>query len=176
MGFFDLWRKLFPPDSAAVPTASLDCSPVLSKEVSRNLTPRAHRVVEHAKGIAAKGGHSSPNHGQLAVALIGLQEGCAASVLKRLEVDERILRSAIQDATCSPTMEEILALSEMERMEMNHRYLGTEHILLGLVRHGENTFAYQLAVEGLNLNVLREELLRELDPNISFGTPPSEPV
>jgi len=62
-------------------------------------------------------------------------------------------------------VENILSISECERRGLQHVYLGTEHLLLGLIAHGENSLARHLKEQGIDLEFARQEVLKELDPN-----------
>jgi ATP-dependent Clp protease ATP-binding subunit ClpA len=76
----------------------------------------------------------------------------------------------------TPRLKKVLALAAKESRALNHTYVGTEHILLGLLREGDGVPARVLNNLGLDLESARLEILKELDPN--FGAeeaPPSEP-
>src|SRR2546430_10611178 len=67
----------------------------------------------------------------------------------------------------TPRVKKVLALAAKERKELNHTYVGTEHILLGLLREGDGVAARVLKKLGVGLEKTRLAILKELDPN--FG-------
>jgi ATP-dependent Clp protease ATP-binding subunit ClpC len=67
----------------------------------------------------------------------------------------------------TPRVKRVLALAAEERKALNHTYLGTEHILLGLLREGDGVAARVLRSLDVNLEETRKEILKELDPD--FG-------
>src|SRR5437762_11078051 len=69
----------------------------------------------------------------------------------------------------TPRVKKVLALSGTEAKALNHSYLGTEHILLGLLRDGEGVAARVLKSLEIDIERTRNEILKELDPNF---TPP----
>jgi ATP-dependent Clp protease ATP-binding subunit ClpC len=68
----------------------------------------------------------------------------------------------------TPRAKKILAFAAREAKALNHTYVGTEHILLGLMREGENVGAKLLQDLGVDLKATRNEILRAMDP--SFGS------
>jgi ATP-dependent Clp protease ATP-binding subunit ClpC len=67
----------------------------------------------------------------------------------------------------TPRVKKVLALASKEAKALNHSYVGTEHILLGLLREGEGVAAQVLRNLDVNLDKTRSEILKELDPNFS---------
>ena len=78
----------------------------------------------------------------------------------------------------TPRVKKVLALACKEAKALNHTYVGTEHILLGLLREGDGVAAMVLKNLDVNIEKCRQEILRELDPNIEpkeKDNKPSEP-
>jgi hypothetical protein len=67
----------------------------------------------------------------------------------------------------TPRVKKVLMLADKERKSLNHTYLGTEHILLGLLREGDGVAARVMRNLDVDLEKTRQEILRELDPNFS---------
>src|ERR1700678_1152966 len=72
----------------------------------------------------------------------------------------------------TPRVKKVLALAGKEAKSLNHSYVGTEHILLGLLREGEGVAARVLKNLEVDIERTRNEILKELDPN--FPPPESE--
>jgi ATP-dependent Clp protease ATP-binding subunit ClpC len=68
-------------------------------------------------------------------------------------------------------VKKVLALAGKEAKTLNHSYVGTEHILLGLLREGEGVAARVLKSLDIDIERTRNEILRELDPQFSGGQP-----
>ena len=66
-------------------------------------------------------------------------------------------------------MKKVLALAGKEAKSLNHSYVGTEHILLGLLREGEGVAARVLKTLEVDIERTRNEILKELDPNFTSG-------
>ena len=72
-----------------------------------------------------------------------------------------------RNAPYTPRVKKVLALAGKEAKGLNHSYLGTEHILLGLLREGEGVAARVLKSLDVDVDRCRNEILSELDPNFS---------
>src|SRR5262249_56318666 len=79
----------------------------------------------------------------------------------------------------TPRVKKVLALAGKEAKALNHTYVGTEHILLGLLREGDGVAARVLKNLDVDIEQTRQEILKELDPNFAAqeegAPPPSEP-
>ncbi len=106
----------------------------------------------------------------------------AVNVLTKLGLDLETVRLHVEQQVGSgpetkmvgnipytPRVKKVLALASKEAKALNHSYVGTEHILLGLLREGEGVAAQVLRTLDVNLDKARNEILRELDPNFSGG-------
>ena len=69
----------------------------------------------------------------------------------------------------TPRVKKVLALATKEAKALHHTYVGTEHILLGLLREGDGVAARVLKQFNVDLEQTRKEILRELDPNFMPG-------
>jgi ATP-dependent Clp protease ATP-binding subunit ClpA len=137
-------------------------------------TDRARRVVVLAQEEARMLGHDYIGTEHLLLALIHEGEGVAAKALLALDVDLDTLRREVealvgrgQQATSghipfTPRAKKVLELALRESVQLGHDYIGTEHLLLGLVRGGEGPAAEVLQQRGIELNTVRQEVIRLL--------------
>lgn len=111
--------------------------------------------------------------------LLKLGQGVAVNVLKNVGVDIETVRLEIEKGVnassnqkpdvgvaSTPAVKAVLAFACEEAKALGHTYVGTEHILLGLLREGDGPGAKILKDIGVNVAQLRVEILKELDPNI----------
>jgi ATP-dependent Clp protease ATP-binding subunit ClpC len=136
-------------------------------------TERAQRVIVIAQQEAVSLGHNYVGTEHLLLGLVKEGGGIAAQVLKSMgidsakvleKIDEYIGRgdevSAGQLIDLTPRSKRVLELSYMEARRMNHNYVGTEHILLGLIREGEGIAARVMKDLNVDLAKAREEILK----------------
>jgi ATP-dependent Clp protease ATP-binding subunit ClpC len=144
-------------------------------------TERVRKVMYLAREEAARLQHDYIGTEHLLLGLIREGEGIAANVLSNLGLDLDVIRQAVESMVASPggtlTIGEIpftpkakrvLELSIDEARQLGHNYVGTEHLLLGLIREGEGVAARVLLELGVDRKKVREETLRLLG-----GTPAS---
>ncbi|HEX7880561.1 MAG TPA: ATP-dependent Clp protease ATP-binding subunit [Candidatus Eisenbacteria bacterium] len=144
-------------------------------------TERVRKVMYLAREEAARLQHDYIGTEHLLLGLIREGEGIAANVLSNLGLDLDVIRQAVESMVASPggtlTIGEIpftpkakrvLELSIDEARQLGHNYVGTEHLLLGLIREGEGVAARVLLELGVDRKKVREETLRLLG-----GTPTS---
>ncbi len=134
-----------------------------------NLTPRARQILLLAKQEAERMNHDHIGSEHLLLGLLALNEGVALDALKSMGLNLRQLRLEVEK-TCgcggatqtagslplSPRLKRILELATVEAQSMNYNFVGTEHLLLALLREGEGRAARVLK----NLNVTPEEVRR----------------
>lgn len=151
-----------------------------------NFTPRAQQVLALARKEADRFHHNYVGTEHLLLGLINLGQGVAVNVLEKMGLDLQTVRTAVEkqvgtgpeskpsgNIPYTPRVKKVLALSGKEAKTLNHSYVGTEHILLGLLREGEGVAARVLKSLEIDIARCRNEILTELDPNFS-GEP--EPV
>jgi ATP-dependent Clp protease ATP-binding subunit ClpC len=151
-----------------------------------DFTPRAQQVLVLARKEAERFKHNYVGTEHLLLGLIKLGEGVAVNVLQRMGLDLERVRmevekhvgshpatSIIGNIPYTPRVKKVLALATKEAKALNHAYVGTEHILLGLLREGEGVAAQVLKSLEVDPARTRNEILKELDPN--FTPPESEP-
>jgi len=138
-------------------------------------TDRARKVMGLARQEAQRFNHDYIDVEHVLLGLIQEGSGVAADVLKRLGVDPKRIRREIEGAlvrgNAMPTMGRIpftprarrmLELSLEEARGLSHLYIGTEHLLLGLIREGDGIAGQVLREAGVRLRDVREEVLRVL--------------
>lgn len=116
----------------------------------------------------------------LLLGLINLGQGVAVNVLQKMGLDLQTVRTAVEkqvgtgpeskpsgNIPYTPRVKKVLALAGKEAKALNHSYVGTEHILLGLLREGEGVAARVLKSLDVDIERCRNEILAELDPNFS---------
>src|SRR5580704_8294729 len=143
--------------------------------MSNRFTERAQRVILIAQEEAKRLNHDYFGTEHILLGLIALGEGMAAQVLANLGVDLRRVRSEIEkivgtgdnvmllgEIPFTPRAKKVLEYAVEEAQHMGHSYVGTEHLLLGLIREEEGVAARVLENLGLRLDVVREEVLNLL--------------
>ncbi|NQU40257.1 MAG: ATP-dependent Clp protease ATP-binding subunit [Lentisphaerae bacterium] len=146
-----------------------------------NFTPRAQQVIKLARREADRFNHPYVGTEHLLLGLIVLGEGVAVNVLERMGVSLDSVRYEVEKAVgqgpetktvgnvpFTPRSKKVLQLSLAEAQALNHTYVGTEHILLGLLREGEGVAAQVLKNLEVDLETARTEVMRELDPSFDL--------
>ena len=135
---------------------------------------RARRVVVLAQDEAKALNHNYIGTEHLLLGLVSEGEGVAAKALTSLEISLEAVRAQVEEiigrGTTTPTghipftprAKKVLELSLREALQMNHSYIGTEHLLLGLIREGEGVAAQVLIRLGADLNTVRNTVLQLL--------------
>ncbi|MDR2462469.1 MAG: ATP-dependent Clp protease ATP-binding subunit [Verrucomicrobiales bacterium] len=151
-----------------------------------NFTPRAQQVLALARKEADRFNHNYVGTEHLLLGLIKLGQGVAVNVLQKMGLDLETVRMEVEKQVGSgpdtkvggnipytPRVKKVLALAGKEARTLNHSYVGTEHILLGLLREGCGVAAQVLKSLDVDLGKVRNEILKELDPNFE---PPEYPT
>lgn len=149
-------------------------------EAMNNFTPRAQQVLALARKEADRFNHNYVGTEHLLLGLIKLGQGVAVNVLQKLGLDLETVRMEVEkqvgtgpetkmvgNIPYTPRVKKVLALAAKEAKALNHNYVGTEHILLGLLREGEGAAARILKSLDVDIERCRQEILKELDPNFS---------
>ena len=145
-----------------------------------NFTPRAQQVLALARKEADRFNHNYVGTEHLLLGLIKLGQGVAVSVLERLGLDLETVRMEVEkevgtgpdtkisgSVAYTPRVKKVLALANKEAKSLNHSYVGTEHLLLGLLREGEGIAARVLQRLEVDVQSTRNEILAEIDPNFA---------
>ena len=163
----------------------------MSEENMNNFTPRAQQVLALARKEADRFNHNFVGTEHLLLGLIKLGQGVAVNVLQRMGLDLENVRQEVEkevrggaegkvsgNIPYTPRVKKVLSLAAKEAKALNHTYVGTEHILLGLLREGDGVAAKVLKNLDVDIELCRQEILKELDPgfqqNEGEEAPPSE--
>ncbi len=143
-----------------------------------NFTPRAQQVLQLARKEADRFNHGYVGTEHILLGLIALGHGVAVNALQALGIDLASVRMEVEKAVgtgpetktignipFTPRAKKVLALSASEARGLGHSYVGTEHILLGLLREGEGIAARVLENLGVDLDETRYEIMKTLDPD-----------
>jgi len=152
----------------------------MSDEAMSNFTPRAQQVLALARKEADRFNHNFVGTEHLLLGLIKLGQGVAVNVLQKMGLDLETVRMEVEkqvgtgpdqkmigNIPYTPRVKKVLALAGKEARALNHTYVGTEHILLGLLREGDGVAARVLKNLDVDIEQTRAEILKELDPNFA---------
>ena len=157
-----------------------------SRDRFDKFTERARRALQFAQEEAQRFQHNYIGTEHLLLGLIREEEGVAAEVLESLGVELSQIRTAVEfiigrgdrivlgEIGLTPRAKKVIELAVDEARRMNHHYIGTEHILLGLVREGEGIAAGVLESLGVRLEKVRQrtvEVLHQKQVNVPSETP-----
>jgi len=156
-----------------------------------NFTERVRKVLAMAREEASRLHHEYVGTEHILLGLIREGEGVAATVLQNLNVDLEEIQQKIEetvkkgkapqasDLPYTSRAKKVLELAMAEARDLNHSYVGTEHLLLGLLREEKGIAAQVLADAGINLDAARAETLRLLGTEMPQGgaaTPAGAPA
>ncbi|NDC80802.1 MAG: AAA family ATPase, partial [Verrucomicrobia bacterium] len=150
-----------------------------------NFTPRAQQVLALARKEADRFNHNYVGTEHILLGLIKLGQGVAVNVLQKMGLDLETVRMEVEkqvgtgpdtkvtgNIPYTPRVKKVLALASKEAKALHHSYVGTEHILLGLLREGDGVAARVLKSLEVDIERARQEVLKELDPNFEEGGEP----
>ena len=150
-------------------------------------TDRARKVMALANQEAQRFNHEYIGTEHILLGLVKEGSGVAANVLKNLDVDLRKIRLEVEKIVQSgpdmvtmgklpqtPRAKKVIEYAMEEARNLNHNYVGTEHILLGLLREQEGVAAQVLMNLGLKLDEVREEVLNLLGAGVESDEAPEE--
>ena len=130
-----------------------------------NFTPRAQQVINVAEEKARAENRRDPTPSDIAFGLIAVGSGVAFHILKKSNVDVEILAKTMATTPDSDSYQVLIPDASSEARRLSHSYIGTEHLLLALLKHPTNALTHTLSSRGTDPNSLRREILQELDPN-----------
>src|SRR5437763_1464744 len=166
------------PDAECRPESG---SEFLSEKASmyERFTDRARKVMQLANQEAQRFNHEYIGTEHILLGLVKEGTGVAANVLKNLDIDLRKIRMEVEKIVQAgpdmvtmgklpqtPRAKKVIEYSIEEARNLNHNYVGTEHLLLGLLREQEGVAAQVLMNLGLKLEDVREEVLNLLGHNM----------
>ena len=144
-------------------------------------TDRARKVLTLAQDEAQRFNHNYIGTEHLLLGLVREGEGVAARVLENMDVELPKVRTAVEfiigrgdrpvvgEVGLTPRAKRVIELAIDEARRLGHNYIGTEHLLLGLVREGEGIAAGVLESLGVNLDKVRHEVIRVLSQSSAAG-------
>ena len=159
------------------------CTGVVAKRMDRfdKFTDRARKVLTLAQDEAQRFNHNYIGTEHLLLGLVREGEGVAARVLENMNVELPKVRTAVEfiigrgdrpvvgEVGLTPRAKRVIELAIDEARRLGHNYIGTEHLLLGLVREGEGIAAGVLESLGVNLDKVRHEVIRVLSQSSASG-------
>ena len=143
---------------------------------------RARRVLSLAQEEAQRFNHNYIGTEHILLGLVRETDGVAARVLSNLSVELSKVRSAVEfiigrgersasgEIGLTPRAKKVIELAVDEARRLNHHYIGTEHLLIGLMREGEGVAAGVLESLGVSLDKVRAETSRILSQSVTQGT------
>ncbi len=153
-------------------------------------TERARKVILLAKQEAKRFNHDYIGTEHVLLGLLREGEGVAAAVLQSLGMNLNNIRLEVEklvqigpttvvtgDLPFTPKAKKVMELAMEEARTLGHNYIGTEHLLLGLIREGEGVASQVFANMGLDLEKVREEVIKLLGsttPGVQFGSQPPQ--
>lgn len=139
-------------------------------------TNRAKQVIKLAKKEAQRLNHNYLGTEHVLLGLLKLGQGVAVNVLRNLNIDFETVRSEVEklvgfgpeiqvygDPALTGKVKKVFEFANEEAANLNHNYVGTEHILLGLLRQTDGVAAQVLENLNVNLKEVRKEVLKELE-------------
>jgi len=154
----------------------------------RNFSPRAQQVLALARKEADRLHHHFVGTEHVLLGIVSLAQGTAVTVLGRMGVNLETVRVEVEKSVgtgpdekivgnipYTPRVKKALSLAAKQAVALNHTYVGTEHILLGLLLEGDGVAARVLVNLGVNAETARESILKELNPDYSPGAAPVVP-
>jgi ATP-dependent Clp protease ATP-binding subunit ClpC len=150
--------------------------------MSNHFTPRAQQALALAKKEAEQLNHNYIGTEHLLLGLLKLGQGLALKILQNIGIEPKDIYEIIEQEVDSdssqepqsssssnipitPRVKKVIALAEKEAKQLAHSYVGTEHLLLGLIKEGEGVAAKVLKSFDVNFEEIKNEILKELDPN-----------
>lgn len=154
-------------------------------------TNRAKQVIKLAKKEAQRLNHNYLGTEHVLLGLLKLGQGVAVNVLRNLNIDFETVRNEVEklvgfgpeiqvygDPALTGKVKKVFEYANEEAANLNHNYVGTEHLLLGLLRQTDGVAAQVLENLNVNLKEVRKEVLKELEtfnlqlPPMSSAPPP----
>lgn len=148
-----------------------------------NFTPRAQEVFDFARKEAEELHHHYIGTEHLLLGLIRLGQGVAVNVLEKMGLNLETVREEVKkqveveegaskptgNIPYTPRVKKVIALAAKEAKALQHTYVGTEHLLLGLLREGEGIAARVFQTLEVDIERTRNEVLKELNPHFEPG-------
>jgi ATP-dependent Clp protease ATP-binding subunit ClpA len=176
---------LFVPMDDDVTKGAQDGDAVVDSQYACNLTPRAGQVFTFAREEANRLNQNFIATEHVLLGLIKLGRGVAVNVLQKMGVNLENVRAEVERLAAtrpdqkivgkppaSARVKKVLATAAKEAKALSHTYIGTEHILLGLLCERDGMASRVLQNLGVDIEQTRREILKELDPNFGVESSP----
>lgn len=150
-----------------------------------NFTEKARISISEAHDAAAEMGHNYIGSEHLLLGLILEGSGVAAKVLEKNGFTADGIRNKIAEyigahaplpqqteLPLTPRSKRILEISAMEAQRLNHKYIGTEHILMAIIRDGDGVAAKIIEAEGINLQSFYTDTVRSIEGDVEINSQP----
>lgn len=148
-------------------------------------TNRAKQVIKLAKKEAQRMNHNYLGTEHILLGLLKLGQGIAVNVLRNMNVDYEVIRAEVEklvgfgpeiqlygEPALTGKVKKVIEYANEEAIQLNHNYVGTEHLLLGLLRQTDGVAAQVLENLNVNLKEVRKEVLKELE-SFNLQLPPT---
>ncbi len=161
-------------DQLSLRIIPLQPSPIEGTPMFERFSRRARQAVVLAQEEARDLGHDYIGTEHVLLGLVREDDGIAAIVLRDLGITATQVRAQVEEIVgrgkgspsghipFTPRAKKVLELSLREAMQFGHNYIGTEHVLLGVIREGKGVAAQILVKQGANLPAVRQAILAEL--------------
>ena len=139
-------------------------------------TNRAKQVIKLAKKEAQRMNHNYLGTEHIFLGLLKLGQGIAVNVLRNMNIDYETVRAEVEklvgfgpeiqlygDPALTGKVKKVIEFANEEAQALNHNYVGTEHLLLGLLRQTDGVASQVLENLNVNLKEVRKEILKELE-------------
>ena len=133
-------------------------------------TPRSQKVLDFAKEKARSETPIQASPSDIVFGLLDLGAGVAFKILKNHKIDAEILAQTLTSNPDSESYKVLIPPASDEARRLSHTYIGTEYLLLALLKHPTNALTHTLRSRVADPNSLRREILQELDPNFDART------
>jgi ATP-dependent Clp protease ATP-binding subunit ClpC len=156
-------------------------------DLLENFTPRAKQVIVLANEESLRLNHNFIGTEHILLGLLKLGNGVATNVLVKLGLDLEKARAEVEKIDgrgpdrkitftlpFTPRAKEIFKLARNDAKLLNHTYIGTEHLLLGILLEGKGVAAMVLKNLEINIKEMREEILKEITPIFSGDDAPEK--
>jgi hypothetical protein len=166
------WQSLTTPQTTPANPGGMNM------EAMNNYTPRAQQVLALARKQADRFNHNFVGTEHLLLGIVALGQGTAYTVLRKMGIDPETVRMEVErqvgtgpdekmtgNIPYTPRVKKVLMLAAKEARSFSHTYVGTEHILLGLLREDDGVAARVLKNLHVDIEQTRHEVLQALDPN-----------
>src|ERR1700675_4799810 len=148
----------------------------MSDQMFDKFTNRAKQVIKLAKKEAQRMNHNYLGTEHVVLGLLKLGQGIAVNVMRNFNLDYEIVRSEVErlrgfgpetqvcgDPALTGKVKKVFEFANEEAANLNHNYVGTEHLLLALLRQSDGVASQVLENLNINLKDIRKEVLKELE-------------